>query len=49
MFYDSYNVVGPVDEVIPVDVYVPGCPRPEAIIHGVVTAVAKLEKVAEKG
>lgn len=50
VFYDSYNVVGPVDEVIPVDVYVPGCPpRPEAIIHGVVTAVAKLEKVAEKG
>lgn len=50
VFYDSYNVVGPVDEVIPVDVYVPGCPpRPEAIVHGVVTAVAKLEKVAEKG
>ncbi len=50
VFYDSYNVVGPVDEVIPVDVYVPGCPpRPEAIVHGVVTAVAKLEKVAERG
>ena len=44
VFYESYNVVGPVDRIVPVDVYVPGCPpRPEAIIHGVVTAVAKLE------
>ncbi|HEU68298.1 MAG TPA: NADH-quinone oxidoreductase subunit NuoB [Candidatus Acetothermia bacterium] len=47
VFYESYNVVGPVDEIVPVDVYVPGCPpRPEAIIHGVVTAVAKLEELA---
>lgn len=46
VFYDSYNLDGPVDEVIPVDVYVPGCPpRPEAIIHGVVTALAKLERL----
>jgi membrane-bound hydrogenase subunit mbhJ len=46
VFYDSYNLEGPVDEVIPVDVYVPGCPpRPEAIIHGVVTALAKLERL----
>jgi len=45
-FYESYNVVGPVDEIIPVDVYVPGCPpRPEAIIDGVVKAVAKLERL----
>jgi len=46
VFYESYNVVGPVDEIIPVDVYVPGCPpRPEAIIDGVVKAVAKLERL----
>jgi membrane-bound hydrogenase subunit mbhJ len=46
VFYDSYNLEGPVDEVIPVDVYVPGCPpRPEAIIHGVVAAWAKLERL----
>lgn len=49
VFYDSYNVAGPVDEIIPVDVYVPGCPpRPEAIIDGVVKAWLKLEKL-EKG
>lgn len=46
VFYDSYNLEGPVDEVIPVDIYVPGCPpRPEAIIHGVVKALQKLERI----
>jgi membrane-bound hydrogenase subunit mbhJ len=46
VFYDSYNLDGPVDDVVPVDIYVPGCPpRPEAIIHGVVKALAKLERI----
>ena len=45
VFYESYNFAGPVDKIIPVDVYVPGCPpRPEAIIDGVVKAWAKLER-----
>lgn len=44
VFRDAYNVVGGVDKVIPVDVYVSGCPaKPEAIIDGVVMALGKLE------
>jgi NADH:ubiquinone oxidoreductase subunit B-like Fe-S oxidoreductase len=41
-----------VDEVVPVDVYVAGCPpRPEALIHGILTLqdkVVKKIKFAEK-
>ncbi len=45
VFREAYNVVGGVDQVVPVDVYVPGCPvKPEAIIDGVVQALAKLGK-----
>lgn len=45
IFRDCYNVVGGIDQVISVDVYVPGCPaRPEAIIDGVVQALAKFER-----
>ena len=44
VFYESYNIEGPVDRIVPVDVYVAGCPpRPEAIIEGVVKAWKKLE------
>ncbi len=44
VFYDSYNSDGPLDKIIPVDVYVPGCPpKPEAIIAGVVKIIKKME------
>ena len=40
IFREAYNVVGGIDKVIPVDVYVYGCPpKPEAIIDGVVKAI----------
>jgi membrane-bound hydrogenase subunit mbhJ len=45
VFYNSYNTMGGVDKVIPVDVYLPGCPpRPEAILHSVVKLWEKMEK-----
>ena len=47
VFHESYSLAGPVDQIIPVNVYVPGCPaRPEAIIEGVVKAWLKLEEPA---
>jgi Ni,Fe-hydrogenase III small subunit len=42
IFADSITFAGPVDKVIPVDAYVPGCPpKPEAIIAGIVKLVNK--------
>ncbi|MGX8700411.1 NADH-quinone oxidoreductase subunit B family protein [Caproiciproducens sp.] len=48
IFKECYNILGGVDKVIPVDIYVPGCAaRPEAIIDGVVKAVALLDRKRE--
>lgn len=45
IFKDCYNILGGADTTIPVDIYVPGCAaRPEAIIDGVVQAVALLDE-----
>lgn len=43
--FNNYAVVQGVDEVVPVDVYVAGCPpRPEGLIHGIVTLHEKIKK-----
>ena len=45
VFRECYNVMGGVDAVLPVDLYVPGCAaRPESIIDGILQAVGVLEK-----
>jgi NADH:ubiquinone oxidoreductase subunit B-like Fe-S oxidoreductase len=49
VFFESYNLVGPVDTIIPVDVHVIGCPpRPENIINAVAQAWVKLETLEAK-
>lgn len=43
VYRGSYNIMGGIDQVIPVDMYVPGCPaRPDAIVDGVVKLLGKL-------
>ena len=43
VYRGAYNIMGGIDQVIPVDVYVPGCPaRPDAILDGVVKLLGKL-------
>lgn len=44
IFGKNYASLGGVDQVVPVDVFIPGCPpRPEALLHGILAAVGRAD------
>jgi NADH-quinone oxidoreductase subunit B len=44
-FYDNYSTVMGIDTIVPVDLYIPGCPpRPEMVIDGLITLQQKVQK-----
>lgn len=50
VFARSYAVEGPLDRLLPVDVYIPGCPpRPQALLHGLLLALGRAEQRLVEG
>ncbi|MFX0182338.1 MAG: NADH-quinone oxidoreductase subunit B family protein [Candidatus Hodarchaeota archaeon] len=43
VYQETYNTIDGIDKIIPVDVYIPGCPpRPEAIVEGIIKLIKKV-------